>query len=103
MLCGSMFGLKVYRHRHFKSNMFLWQPYHFPHRDKTPSVGRGISPKGFISVTGTGGFGIPNGFKYACEAMGINWMSRSELSQAIPPAYTEWIGLQLIKQLKGIA
>jgi DNA (cytosine-5)-methyltransferase 1 len=30
------------------------------------------------------------------EAMGIEWMTRKELTQAIPPAYTEWIGKQLL-------
>jgi DNA (cytosine-5)-methyltransferase 1 len=34
------------------------------------------------------------------EAMGIDWMNRDELSQAIPPAYTLWIGLQLLQQLE---
>ena len=32
----------------------------------------------------------------ACEAMGIDWMSRNGLSQSIPPVYTEWIGRQLL-------
>lgn len=31
--------------------------------------------------------------------MGIDWMSRYELSQAIPPAYTEFIGKQLLARL----
>jgi membrane dipeptidase len=34
------------------------------------------------------------------EAMGIDWMTRAELSQAIPPAYTEFIGKQLLRILK---
>ena len=31
----------------------------------------------------------------ACQAMGIEWMTGKELSQALPPAYTEWLGRQL--------
>jgi DNA (cytosine-5)-methyltransferase 1 len=91
MLCGTFFDLKVYRHRLFETNFYLPQPEHRPHRDNTPGVGRGLSNKGFISITGTGGFGIPNGFEYAQNAIGIDWMSRIELSQAIPPAYSEYI------------
>jgi DNA (cytosine-5)-methyltransferase 1 len=31
--------------------------------------------------------------------MGIDWMTRDELAQAIPPAYTEYIGRQLMQVL----
>lgn len=96
MLCGAMFGLKVYRHRLFETSMLLLGPAHVSHDDTTPGVGRGKSGRGFISVAGVGGFGFPGGFDYAKAAMGIDWMSRAELSQAIPPAYTEWIGRQLL-------
>jgi DNA (cytosine-5)-methyltransferase 1 len=101
LLCGSMFGLKVYRHRLFETNPYLLAPVHAPHHDNCPAVGRGMSNKGFISVTGTGGFGIPNGWQYAQAAMGIDWMSRSELSQATPPAYTHWIGQQMLAALES--
>ena len=32
--------------------------------------------------------------------MGIDWMTWKELTQAIPPAYTEFIGKQLMEVLK---
>lgn len=39
-------------------------------------------------------------FRQVCnEVMGIHWMKRDELSQAIPPAYTEYIGKQLMAAL----
>jgi len=105
-LCGKTFGLKVYRHRLFESNMKLAQPAHEPHRDSTPSVGNGKSPKGFISVCGTGGVRGMNSHEivaYWSMAMGINWMNRKELSQAIPPAYTKFIGEQLLEQIRRVA
>lgn len=100
-LCGSMFGLKVYRHRLFESNVFLWQPLHIPHDDQTPQAGFGISPKGFISVCGTGGVKGMNAKEivdYWSFAMQIDWMNRKELAQAIPPEFTHWIGLQLVRE-----
>lgn len=91
LLCGTMFGLKVYRHRLFESNHLLLAPAHAPHRDQTPHAGRGtVSRKGFISVAGH----ISNVI-YARQAMGIDWMARNELSQAIPPAYSEYLARQL--------
>ena len=44
------------------------------------------------------GVGHAKGWRLAAEAMSIDWMKREELTQAIPPAYTEFIGEQLIKQ-----
>ncbi len=40
--------------------------------------------------------------KERSEAMEINWMTNDELSQAIPPAYTQWIGRQLMRHLKNV-
>lgn len=103
LLCGTMFGLKVYRHRLFESNILLLAPSHSPHHDNCHSVGQGKSKNGFISITGHGGFGFIGSFEYAQKAMGIDWMSRLELSQAIPPAYTEYLGRQLRKHLLTIS
>lgn len=103
VLCGSMFkGLRVYRHRQFESNMTLYAPEHKPHNDQTPSAGNGVSPKGFISICGSGGVKGMNAqeiIEYWSIAMGIDWMTRKEMAQAIPPAFTEWIGRQLAMQL----
>lgn len=40
--------------------------------------------------------------KEAQRAMGIDWMGMSGLSQAVPPAYTEYIGKQLMAYLKKV-
>ena len=92
MLCGAMFNLKVYRHRMFESNLFIKAPTHYLHNDNTPQAGHGgISNKGFISVSGHFS-NVP----YAQKAMDINWMGQEGLREAIPPAYTEFIGRQII-------
>lgn len=107
MLCGADFGLKVYRHRLFESNMLLLVPPHVPHRDNTPRAGHkakrrsgtyGISDKGFVSVTGHF-----SGIQYCRTAMGIEWMTAAELSQAIPPAYSEFLGRQLMQYVQARA
>ena len=94
-LCGSMFGLKTYRHRIFETSWFVWVPEHRKHRERVPSAGNGLSENGWISICGSGGVRgltateIP---KVWGDAMGIDWMTRAELAQAIPPAYTKHIG-----------
>lgn len=103
MLCGHQFGLKTYRHRFFETNPLILAPPHLPHPEACPSSGRGKSEvHGFISVTGNGG--APNldmpYLDYARLAMGIDWMNREEISEAIPPAYTAYIGRQMMAALE---
>ncbi len=98
MLCGMMFGLRVLRHRLFETRDFLFSPPHPRHpkgmlTNSHRAYDRGESP--YVCVVGHN-FSRPEGEK----AMGIDWMrSRRELSQAIPPAYTEYLGKQLIASL----
>jgi DNA (cytosine-5)-methyltransferase 1 len=92
VLCGASFGLKTYRHRLFESSEFLFAPVHSSHREKCPRAGRLYREGGFMSVVGKIGFTA-----YAREVMGCPWMTGAELSQAIPPAYCEWIGRQLLQ------
>lgn len=100
LLCGSMFrlvsstGLWLRRHRLFESNRSFDVPL-----CKHPE---GIS----IGVYGNGTnkwhrdkLGRNVRTHEQREAMGIDWMVRKEFTQAIPPAYTEWIGKQLMLQL----
>ncbi len=67
-----------------------------PHLDRMPRAGRGSGPTGFISVAGNIG-----DVAAARAAMGIDWMNRKGLSQAIPPAYAEFIGRQIMAALGG--
>lgn len=101
-LCGAMFGLRVYRHRRFESNALLLQPPHEKHRHVINGGSRslnrrGRSSSGYITVAG-------HQFRRdeASAAMGIDWMTRDELAQAIPPAYTEFIGRQLVRCAPGL-
>lgn len=90
-LCGTMFGLKVFRHRRFESSVLLFQPHHYPHNGRV-----GFNEDDFITVAGHGGDGSAR-FERWQKAMGIDWMTKEEMAEAIPPAYTEWIGKQLMK------
>lgn len=93
-LCGSSFGLKVQRHRLFESNVAMLAP---PCQHNGPSIGvYGDHPQ--ISK----GMNRAHTIEEAQDAMGIGWMEWDELCEAIPPAYTEWIGKNLIAAL-GVA
>jgi DNA (cytosine-5)-methyltransferase 1 len=88
VLCGTMFALGVLRHRLFESNVLLFAPGPCAHKG-------GVKDGTYISVFGGGGKGYTKAS--GSRAMGIEWMSVRELSQAIPPAYTEWLGRQLME------
>jgi len=89
MLCGEMFNLRVIRHRYFESSIKLTSPLHKKH-----------NPLGTVSRLGDGGYyyavyGHSAGKAYWGEAMGVDWMDSEGLSQAIPPAYAEYITNQI--------
>jgi DNA (cytosine-5)-methyltransferase 1 len=96
MLCGPMFGLRTYRHRLFECSFSVSQPWHEPHVDPQAKMGRRPKADEFIQVVGNFS-GVPAGR----EAMGIEWMTRDELREAIPPAYSEFIGRAAIAQIKA--
>lgn len=87
MLCGSMFGLKIWRHRYFEISFDLGA--------LTPPCNHGFEP---VLISGTTRRKAERGgrFEYAVEqrraAAGIDWMTGRELDDAIPPVYTEFIG-----------
>ncbi len=99
MLCGTMFkGLRVLRHRLFEANFPILTPKHGLHprvhtKDKRKShYGKTDDMLDFVQVTGGGNSSVAA----ARDAMGIAWMKKSELNEAIPPAYTCLIGRQLL-------
>ena len=91
MLCGPMFGLRVYRHRFFESSVLIYQPEHRPHTHRQVKMGRPPRDGEFVQAVGHFS-GVPE----AREAMDIPWMGQKELAQAIPPAYSEWIVKQIM-------
>ncbi len=107
MLCGSMFPeLRVYRHRLFESNIPLVVPPHprhheltFTHDKRKRHYGRPLD-LATMRVQVTGGGNAPVWAKR--QAMGdLNWMTNDEVNEAIPPAYTEHLGLQLLAHINA--
>lgn len=90
-LCGAMFGLETYRHRLFETNWELEAPPHPEHRARTTKMGRPPKPGEFMHIVGNF-----SGVDRGREVMGMPWASRDGLREAIPPAYTEYIGRQLL-------
>lgn len=106
-LCGGMFGLPIYRHRYFETNFYWQMPGHPMHRGAVRRGSMFGSRQRDQVVRKTGhkyGFDRPEaavghaavGGMSARNALGVPWMSRDEATQAIPPAYTEHIGRQLL-------
>jgi DNA (cytosine-5)-methyltransferase 1 len=104
-LCGSSFGLDVQRHRLFECG--LWYPLGVPpcaHHWQTkrfPTTDSSRRPGALRPTVGVHGHPHSGATAQMWEqAMGIDWMHHSELAQAIPPAYTEWLGQAL--RLMGV-
>ncbi|MFD7402992.1 DNA methylase [Streptomyces sp. NPDC059866] len=92
-LCGEMFALGVIRHRNFELGGWTTErPAHVPHRGRVRGYRHGRFFDGpYVAAYGSGG-GKPS-IPELQSAMGITWTDvREELTEAIPPAYTEWIG-----------
>lgn len=102
VLCGTMFpGLRVLRHRLFETNFPILVPPHGKHPkvhtlDKRKNhYGKTNEWKDFVQVTGGGNCSVAA----ARDAMGIDWMTKREINEAIPPAYTEYIGEWVLRYL----
>lgn len=91
VVCGLALGLGVKRHRLFESNILLLAPPCPSHdADYFVIFGGEVRSRRHGKPAGR-----KNSIADGRRAMGIDWMTRAELSQAIPPAYTELIGRQL--------
>lgn len=100
-LHGGMFGLEVYRPRLFESNMDLVAPAKAPKPANVVGV-YGVRPDGRRLWTRKDGTEqrACRSIEQAQQAMGIDWMTWPEITEAIPPAYTEYLGCQLFDHLQ---
>jgi DNA (cytosine-5)-methyltransferase 1 len=92
-LCGSMFGLDVQRHRYFESNFPIRQPK-CDHSIWKPRFAPSTNRKNLRKTVEVGVWRIPLNVQQ--KAMGIDWMNLRELSQAIPPSYSEYIAKEFL-------
>lgn len=111
LYCGRAMGLPhIKRHRLFESSVFLMSPGCacgtrpplgvYGHAGGTASIGR----KQRATTTRLGHHWPVRDAAHAREVMGIDWMTRwDDLTDAIPPAYTEHIGVQLAGVLSSPA
>jgi DNA (cytosine-5)-methyltransferase 1 len=105
ILCGMSFGLPhLARHRHFESNFLFTNVPPCTHRSATYTVGvYGKQPDGHrVSHKQWRMSRTASSIKEARIVMGIDWMDWNEIKEAVPPAYTEFIGCQLIAALQGM-
>ena len=99
-LCGEMFGLSVIRHRYFElGGWTMPHPVHKPHRGRVQGWRHGTYYAGpYYAVHGDGG-GKGTVAEWQ-QAMGIDWTAgRKEIAEAIPPAYSAFIGRGLLEHL----
>ena len=100
-LCGSAFGLPLQRHRWFESTVPLWSMSCVHGENGWNPAYKHATNRKRRRVPVIGEWRIPLALQR--EAMGIDWMTLPELTEAIPPAYTEFIGEQLLAVLSGRA
>lgn len=102
LLCASMFGLPMERHRLFEignTDTFIFPPAPCNHSIAHISVvGHSVWDSRLEGTRRKDGRRRPDSVPLAIgrKAMNISWMGIEELAQAIPPAYTEWIGRYLL-------
>jgi DNA (cytosine-5)-methyltransferase 1 len=101
-LCGTSFpSLEVRRHRIFEANFPIPpKPCHHGRLTERKYPGSTNRPNG-RTVCNIGEYRVP--LEIQKKAIGIDWMTLPELSQAIPPAYTKYIGEAFLAQLEEAA
>jgi len=99
-LVGESFGLRVHRARLFETNWPILVPFPAP-KQKDPVAVYGKNDQRRLWTRTDGSELRAATLEEGSEAMGIDWMDWDELREAIPPAFTEFIGTQLMAHLKA--
>lgn len=101
-ICGTGLGLPLRRHRLFESNVTLTGIPCAHGRFTEPKYWTGWRPNGEHRLsTVVQVYGNAGGRQHWAEAMGINWATHKEMAEAVPPAYTEHIGRQIIEKVEA--
>ena len=101
VLCGTMLGLPIRRHRLFESSVDLgWPPFGCSCRrgavqGRTFNLHNQVQREGYMERTGH-----TVGADAMREAYGVPWMTYDEAQESIPPAYTEFVGRRLLAELE---
>jgi DNA (cytosine-5)-methyltransferase 1 len=90
-LCGYALGLRLYRHRWFETSFPAPSPWHRPHDVRQAQLGRPAASNEFLQIVGN----FPDVARARRDA-DCRWMTRDELREAIPPAYTRYLGRWLL-------
>jgi len=93
LLCGLMFDLPLYRHRPFETSFGIDQPTHPTHLEVI-SGGRMLGDRGRVSTWERA--------SRRQDIMDCEWMTQKEVAQAIPPAYTQCLGEQLMAHVRNV-
>ncbi len=104
MLCGTMFNLRVFRHRYFELSFPApLSPFSCNHWGQCQTgqfIGvYAFGPHGKRDINGFRGKPLRSQVTKA-EAMGIDWMTDKEINEAIPPAYSEYLGKFLLTAVR---
>ncbi|MBD2039243.1 DNA cytosine methyltransferase [Microcoleus sp. FACHB-672] len=96
-LCGLNFGIPMHGHRLFECRPIILSPPRCQTNLKTQKCGRKPEETRLLARP-AGHFA---GLAIYRQAMGVPWMSQSEIAQCIPPAFTRWIAGQMLNQLSN--
>lgn len=96
MLCGAMFHLRTYRHRLFECSFPIDAPRHPEHIAPTTKMGRPPREDEFMHIVGNF-----SGVEHARWIMGTQWMTRDGLREAIPPAFSKYIGQAALSVIRS--